>query len=97
MDLTYLLGLILLALVVYSLFLAHKGDTPFNLLDLLMHEGRADKLACVFMGSWAVHSWIMITLTASGKMSEGYITLYAATWIAPIITKLISKKNVPGP
>jgi hypothetical protein len=93
MDLINAGGLIFLLLVGYSLFLAHKGNTPFNLLDLLMHEGRVDKLACVFMGSWAVHSWIMINLTTSGKMSEGYVTLYAATWIAPIITKLIAKKT----
>jgi hypothetical protein len=84
-------GAVLLLMVLWSLYRAHKGNSDFNLLDLVMQKGRADKLAVVFIGSWAIHSWIMITLTDQGKMNEGFITLYAATWIAPIMAKIFAK------
>ena len=84
-------GLVIVLLITLSLYRAHKDNTTFNLFDLLMHQGRVDKLACVFIGSWALHSWIMIDLQLAGKMSEGYLTLYAATWIAPVMAKMFAK------
>ena len=87
------IGIAFLLLVCYSLYQAHKSADKFNLIDLLMHEGKTDKMACVFMGSWAVHSWVMVSLTISEKMSEGYVTLYSAAWIAPIVAKIIKGKQ----
>lgn len=84
-------GLCMLLLVVWTLYRAHRDASTFSLLDLLMQGGRADKLACVFMGTWALHSWIMLVLLEQGKMDVSYVTLYAATWVAPIISKLFTK------
>ena len=86
-------SLLIVALVIaWSLYRAHRNQAfaDFNLLDLLMENGKISKLSCVFMGSFFVFSWIMVRLTFDGKMTEGYVGLYGATWVAPIIAKLFS-------
>lgn len=85
-------GLLIVALAVaWSLYRAHRiiGNS-FNLMDLLMENGRVSRLACVFLGSFGVTSWIMIRLTLDGKMTEGYLTAFGALWIIPITAKLFA-------
>lgn len=85
-------ALLIVALCVgWSLYRAHRliGNN-FNLIDLIMENGRVSRLACVFLGSFGVSSWIMIRLTLDGKMTEMMFAAYAAAWIAPIIAKLFS-------
>lgn len=83
--------LIVVLVIAWSLYKAHRRvENDFSLFDLLMENGRVSKIACVFLGSFAVFSWIMVRLTLDGKMTEGYIGLYGATWAAPLIAKLFS-------
>ena len=88
-------ALLIVALVIaWSLYRAHKGNdgyfSQFNLLDLLMENGRVSKVSCLVMGAFAVHTWIMVRLTFDGKMSEGYLTIYGATWVAPMLARMFS-------
>lgn len=85
--------------ILWSLYRAHKdqnGLSAFNLFDLLMDNGRISRIASVFMGGFLLVSWIMIRLTLDGKMTEGYMGLYFAGIIAPIISKLFSPPAAPG-
>lgn len=84
-------GLLFIALAIFSLWRAHK--TPgfnFSLFDLLMENGRVSRLACVFMGSWVLLTWIMVRLTIDGKMTDGYFTSYAVSCFAGIVAKLFA-------
>jgi len=92
-------ALLILAMVVaWSLYRAHRDKgTTFDLLDLLVENGRVSKLACVFLGSFGVSSWIMIRVTLDGKMNELMFGAYAAAWIAPIIAKLFSTAPAASP
>lgn len=82
-------AMLIVALVIaWSLYRANRDIANFNLLDLIMENGRVSKIACVFLGSFATFSWVMVRLTIDGKMTEGYIGLYGATWVAPILAKL---------
>ncbi len=86
-------SLILALGIVWSLYRAHRdknGLRDFNLFDLIMENGRVSKLAAVFMGGTLLISWIMVQLTIAGKMTEGYLGLYFAGVIAPVISKLFS-------
>jgi len=88
-------ALLIVALVIaWSLYRAHKGNDAyfanFNLVDLLLENGRVSKLACVFMGSFAVSSWIMVRMTFDGKMTEGLFMAYGGVWVAPVIAKLFT-------
>lgn len=94
-------ALIIVALVIaWSFYRAHrKQDFSFSVFDLIMDNGRVSRIACVFLGSFLVFSWIMVRLTLDGKMSEGYIGLYGGTFVAPILAKLFApaplKDNAP--
>ncbi len=93
-------ALIIVALsLVWTLYRAHKdknGLRHFNLFDLIMENGRVSRLASVFIGGTLVVSWIMVRLTLDGKMTEGYLGLYFAGVITPIVTKLFSPPPAPG-
>lgn len=62
----------------------------FNLFDLIMENGRLSKISCLVMGAFTVHTWIMVRLTFDGKMTEGYLTIYGATWVAPMLARMFS-------
>ena len=92
-------GAVLIAALViaWSIYRAHQDqDSAFNLLDLLMENGRLSRLAFAFLVTLCVTSWIMIRLTFDGKITEGYVGLYGAMWVAPIIAKLFSPAPAAG-
>ena len=62
----------------------------FNLLDLLIENGRVSKVSCLVMGSFFVTSWIMLDLQFHGKMTEGYMTTYGAVWVSPLLVRLFN-------
>lgn len=85
-------ALLIVALcIAWSFYRAHRNAAfTFNLFDLIMDNGRVSRLACVFLGSFMVTSWIMVRLTLDGKMTEGYMAAFGALWIVPITAKLFS-------
>jgi hypothetical protein len=92
-------ALLIVALVIaWSLYRAHMvQDNTFNLFDLITENQRVSKLACVFLGSFGVTSWMMVRLTLDGKMTEAYLAAYGALWIIPITAKLFAppKPEIP--
>jgi hypothetical protein len=85
-----------LLVVLWSFYRAHKDPRfHFNAFDLLLGEdGRVSKSAVVLLGAFATMSWAFIRLTIDGKMSEGLFLAYGATWVAPFITLVFSRKPV---
>lgn len=83
-------ALLIVALVIaWSLYRAHRSaDMAFNLFDLIMENGKVSRLACVFLGSFVVCSWVLVRLTIEGKLTEALFTAYGAIWVAPIIAKM---------
>jgi hypothetical protein len=97
-------ALCLLVLLLGILRTLHKrdkcGDSKISFDDLLLDpDGRMSKSAVVMFGSFALTTWMMVVLTLSGKVTEGYFTAYAAAWIIPSVTKLIrgSPSEAPQP
>lgn len=90
--------------IAYSFFKAHRDPTfvQFNVFDLIIHQGRLDKIAVVFMAVFIVTTWIMVDLQISGKMTEGYLTAYGTMWVVPLTAKVVFGANssqgmaVPG-
>ena len=84
--------------IIWSIYRLHRNpDADFNFLDLIMERGRVSKFSCVMMGAFVLHSWIMLDLELHGKMTEGYLTVYGATWIAPIIAQLFNREAASAP
>ena len=84
---------ILITLVFAAWRLHLNPENDFNVLDLLMENGRVSKAAVVMMGAFSLTSWMMVQLTLTGKMTEGYFGLYSAAWIAPVVVKLITQAS----
>lgn len=83
--------LIIALCVAWAFYRAQKDPAfSFNLFDLVMVDGKLSNKACVFVAAFAVTSWVIIRLTVTGKMTEGYYTAYGAMWIIPIVAKMFS-------
>jgi hypothetical protein len=96
MPLLHAAFIITVLCILWSVYKLHQiPDNNFNMIDLLMEGGRVSKVACILMGSFFVHSWIMVDLQAHDKMSEGYLTIYGATWVAPMLARLFLTKGAP--
>lgn len=92
-----ILALMVLA-ILWSLYRFHLNpDNNFNLIDLLIEGGRASKVSCIVMGAFTLHSWIMLDLELHDKMTEGYLTIYGATWVAPLLIRMVASKARPAP
>ena len=80
--------------VVLSLWLAHKRrDIDFDLLDLLMENGRVSKIACTFLATFILTSWVIVKLTLEGKLTEGFLTVYGGFWVVPLVARVIFGKS----
>lgn len=83
--------LIVSIVIAWSFIRAHRDKTnTFNLIDLLMENGRLSRIACAFMATLVVTSWVIVKLTIEAKLSEGLFTAYIAGWVAPIVAKLFN-------
>ncbi len=72
-------------------------ESRLDLDDLLLgDDGKLSKAASVLLGSFCLTSWIMVYLTLTGKMTEGYFTSFAGIWVIPTVTKLIMNRPAPA-
>jgi len=85
-------ALLIVALAIaWSFYRAHRNpETTFNLFDLLMEHGRLSRIACAFMATLVVTSWVIVKLTVEGKLTEGLFGAYVAAWVAPIVARMFS-------
>lgn len=90
-------GIVLVLVVIWSIYRANRSEkNTFNILDLLMENGRVSRIASVFMGSWGAMTYVFIGLYATGKMTEGLYTAYGAVTIAPLIAKMFAPAPAPS-
>lgn len=69
----------------------------FSFDDLLTENGKTSKAACVMFGSFAATTWLLVFLTATGKITEGYFGLYLTAWVAPAVTRIIKGPEAAAP
>jgi hypothetical protein len=79
--------------ILVTFWIAHRARNTFNLLDLLMKDGRVCRVAVAFMLVLAVSTWVIIDLQINGKLTEGYFTIYTGAWIIPLVARLVSNKD----
>lgn len=77
--------------ILWSFYRAHRNPgVDFNLLDLIMVNGRVSKTSAVFMGSWAAMTWIIVQLTLAGKITDVFYSAYGAIFVTPIVARMFS-------
>lgn len=92
-QIALIVALLVALIIMISLRRMHNDASTFDLRDLLVENGRVSKAAAVMMGSFAATTWAFIYLTLAGKLTEGIFGLYAATWIAPVVSRLIKSNG----
>lgn len=87
-------GVLVLVVLWFLAAIIRRNKDPssrINIEDLLLgDDGRMSKASVVMLGAFMLTTWLMIYLTAGGKMSEGYLAIYVSAWIAPTVTKLFN-------
>ena len=86
----YALLAVVALLIGLSLWRSQRADNSFDLLDLLMENGRVSRLAAAFAVSLVVTSWLMLKLCVDSEMTEGYLAIYGGLWVTPILTKMFA-------
>lgn len=86
-------------LVGVSLWRAHNNaDYTFDLMDLIMENGRVSKIAVAFMMVLGVSTWVVINQEISAKLTEGTFGLWLTAWVTPLVAKVVfGKTEAPAP
>lgn len=95
-KIVFMLALLLVALLIMRALTRRDKDNAslINLEDLLIgDDGKISKAAAVMFGAFALSTWVIVYLTTSGKLTEGYFTAYLAAWVAPTVTKLVVNRG----
>lgn len=92
------LAIILLALL-FTLWRSDRSSrSAIDLEDLLLGaDGKLSRAAAVLLGSFLMTTWVIVYLTYTGKLTEGYFTAYLAAWVAPTIALLFKPATVQAP
>jgi len=90
---------VILVAVLFTLFRRDRSaHSAIDLEDLLIGEdGKLSKAACVMLGSFLMTTWVIVYLTYTGKLTEGYFTAYLATWVAPTVARLFKAPSSTPP
>jgi len=74
-------------LIVWSFYRAHVNQSMknFNAFDIVMHNGRVDKKACVFVGAFIISSAAFWKHTSKNGLDVGLLTAYGGLFVLPII------------
>ncbi len=79
-----------------------KAESAIDLDDLVLEwderagQMRMSILRVGFIATWCLCAWVMVFLTLGGKMTEGYLGLFGALWVTPIVSAIIWGKKPPA-
>lgn len=71
--------------------------SKIDLEDLLLGaDGKISSVALAFWICCGFSNWLMVYLTMTGKMTEGYFGLYLTAWVLPLTAKQVfNQKTMP--
>lgn len=70
-----------------------RADLSFDLLDLLVENGRVSKIAIAFMLVLIVSTWVIVDQQISGNLTEGIFGMWLAAWVTPLVAKVVFQKT----
>jgi hypothetical protein len=77
------------AALVIAICRANRNTTnDFQIVDVLMENGKASKWSVILFGSWMVHSWVLVSWVMNGAATLADLTVYGTTWVAPLVAKM---------
>lgn len=85
---------VLVIVIGISVYKLHQDESRFNVLDLLMENGRTSRIATAFMVALVATTWVFIKLAVDGKMTEGYMLAFGGMWVTPIVSRMFATNQV---
>lgn len=85
---------VLVIVIGISVYKMHQNASQFNVLDLLMENGRTSRIATAFMVALVATTWVFIKLAVDGKMTEGYMLSFGGMWVTPIVSRMFATNQV---
>lgn len=64
-----------------------SSSSGFSFDDLLLEDGKASPVKALLLGSFALTSWVIVFLTWTDKLTEGYFGAYLGAWVLPTVAK----------
>ena len=81
-------------LLLLTFWRAHRNNkTPFDALDLIMVDGKVDRIATVFMIAFAVSTWVIVDMQIKTKLDAGIFGLWLGAWVGPLVAKMVFGRN----
>lgn len=95
----WMLTWLVIGVIVIGLSFWKAQQRPdFNMLDMLMENGKVSRIAFWFMAAGAVSTWVIIDLQIKSKLDPTMFGLWLTAWVGPLIAKLVFGKNdFPAP
>jgi hypothetical protein len=93
----FVLGCAVCALIIIIWRFQKAEDNTFNIIDLVMENGKASKIGCAWVGSFLATTWVILHLTLRGSLTEGYFQAYLVAWVAPLVAYVIWGKKPTFP
>lgn len=81
-------------LMLLTFCIAHRNNKiTFDALDLIMVDGKVDRIATVFMTAFAVSTWVIVDMQIKSKLDAGTFGLWLGAWVGPLVAKMVFGRN----
>lgn len=101
LDILGALAIVALLIVALSLYRAHRGQSEFNLADLITTKGKIDNAKFCQIGAFFVSSFVVYYMTIKGGLTEWAFWGYMGAWVGARAFSLMAAvkghKNEPQP
>lgn len=89
-------GIAAAATVVGGVYLNHRDpNSKLDLLDLIMSDGRLDLVKTMGTGGFLILCYVIVALLEHDRLTEGYLTIFVGTCVAPLIVEIIKRTTAP--
>jgi hypothetical protein len=97
-HIAYVLLAIMVLVAAVSIYRYEKNPSNnFNLVDLLLEDGRLSKWSLIIMLAFAIHSWALVVWVLRFSASTQDFLAYGGVWITPLIAKMFVPKTPSDP
>ncbi len=84
------IALIIVLIVAWMLFRAHRLDPTFDFFEIFKENGRVSKWSCVVLGAFGALTYVFVGMYRDGKMTEGLLLSYGGLCFAPLVAKMFA-------
>lgn len=89
------LALAVAAIIVLFWRAQRSSDNPFDVMDLVMEDGKASRTAVAFLLAFGGTSWVIVDQEIKGILTPEIFGAYLLAWVGPLTAKVIFNKSEP--